>query len=234
MHFFSGRLGELVNYLAGHPGPLQVVTLNGEMLHRAGREPAFLKLLRRPEVLCVADGVGVKLALRLDRKVNVDRIPGVELGWELALARPPVFLLGAKDEVVCQTAKRLKHAGARLAGFHHGYFKEGELPHLLEQIRASGARTLLVALGSPKQEFFIANHLAELPPLVAVGVGGSFDVWSGWVSREPRFLTRLGLEWFFRSLRPGRFHRLGRLAAFGWWVLSSRLTGQALFEDQVG
>jgi len=73
-----------------------------------------------------------------------------------------------------------------------------------EVVRASGARLLLVAISSPLKERFLARQLHRMGPLLAMGVGGSFDVWAGRTSRAPRFMQRTGLEWFYRFLQEPR------------------------------
>ena len=233
MRIWASSKSELITFLSSYSGPLQIVTINGEMLYRASRDKYFLSLLRSPDVLCVVDGVWARLMLGYECNVWVQRLPGVELGLDLIESRPPVYLLGAKKEVIELTANKLEEKGCKIAGLHHGYFKYEQESIIIRQIANSGARSLLVAMGSPKQEYFIYKNLKKLPPLVAMGVGGSFDVWSGKVRPTPKVFSKLGLEWLYRNLRPGRFHRLLSLVGFGWWVLSSRLSGQALFGDQV-
>jgi N-acetylglucosaminyldiphosphoundecaprenol N-acetyl-beta-D-mannosaminyltransferase len=68
---------------------------------------------------------------------------------------------------------------------------------------------VLVALGSPKQEYFIDRLKNNLPNSVMIGLGGSFDVWSGYVNRAPKIYQKLGLEWLYRTLKePSRFKRI--------------------------
>ena len=80
---------------------------------------------------------------------------------------------------------------------------------MLEELRNSGAKLVLVALGSPKQEFFIEKAKRLLPEAVLIGIGGSFDVWSGAVSRAPVIYQKLCIEWLYRTLKePKRFKRI--------------------------
>ena len=70
-------------------------------------------------------------------------------------------------------------------------------------------RLVLCALGSPKQEEFIAKSKTMLPDSLFIGVGGSFDVWSGVVQRAPEIYQKLGLEWLYRTVKePQRFKRI--------------------------
>ena len=68
---------------------------------------------------------------------------------------------------------------------------------------------VLVALGSPKQEFFIYNAKKQLNPCLMVGIGGSLDVWSGNVKRAPKFFRIIGMEWLYRTItQPNRIKRI--------------------------
>ncbi|MDH7569635.1 MAG: WecB/TagA/CpsF family glycosyltransferase, partial [Armatimonadota bacterium] len=83
---------------------------------------------------------------------------------------------------------------------------------VVSRIAASGADVLLVALGIPKQEKFIARNLDRLGVSVAIGVGGTLDVFSGRVKRAPRLIQRLNLEWLYRLMcNPRKISKVKRL-----------------------
>jgi N-acetylglucosaminyldiphosphoundecaprenol N-acetyl-beta-D-mannosaminyltransferase len=107
--------------------------------------------------------------------------------------------------------------GLLVAGTGHGYFGPADEDAVVAAVRASGARVLLVALGAPRQEVFLHRHRRGLGAAVALGVGGSFDVWAGRVSRAPDWTRRLGVEWLYRLAadprRVGRQLALPRFAA---------------------
>jgi N-acetylglucosaminyldiphosphoundecaprenol N-acetyl-beta-D-mannosaminyltransferase len=112
-------------------------------------------------------------------------------------------------------------------GCQHGYFLPQEEHQVVTQVAAARPDILLVALGVPKQEKWIARHLQELNVPVAIGVGGSFDVLAGKVKRAPGWARACGLEWLWRSLRePRRLPRLLALPRFFLlglrWLLSRR------------
>jgi N-acetylglucosaminyldiphosphoundecaprenol N-acetyl-beta-D-mannosaminyltransferase len=92
-----------------------------------------------------------------------------------------------------------RHPGLRIAGSRNGYFDDGRAVAL--GIRESGARLLFIALPSPAKEFFVEQYREELGGLLAVGVGGSFDVWAGVTTRAPLWMQRAGLEWFYRFIQ---------------------------------
>ena len=62
---------------------------------------------------------------------------------------------------------------------------------------------------TPRKEDFIAQQLDRMGPVFAMGVGGSFDVWSGLYKRAPEWMQRAGLEWFYRVVKEprARWHR---------------------------
>jgi N-acetylglucosaminyldiphosphoundecaprenol N-acetyl-beta-D-mannosaminyltransferase len=155
------------------------------------------------------DGMGVVWAARLLRNRVPERVAGVDL-FERLLAEAarralPVYLLGATAEVVDRVATICagRYPGLEIAGFHHGYFDEDQQP-VVDRIRESGARLLFVAITSPTKENFINHWKAELGVDFVMGVGGTFDVVAGKVSRAPRWMQKSGLEWFFRVLQEPR------------------------------
>lgn len=192
----------------------QVVTLNPEMLFRAQDDAALRDLLNRAD-LVVPDGHGVVWAgSRLGHSFP-ERVTGIDLIWALAERGEQegwrVYFIGAEPGVAEAAAAgvRQRFPGLVVAGTGHGYFAAEELDAVIGRIRAAHPDLLLVALGSPKQEFFIWAHRKELTAPVAIGVGGSFDVLSGRLKRAPQVFQRLHLEWLFRAVQePGRWRRL--------------------------
>lgn len=155
------------------------------------------------------DGMGVVWGARFLGYDVPERVAGVDLFHELlamsAAKGYPVFLLGAKDEVVTETATRVQnlYPGLQLAGFHHGYFWDDE-EAVVQQIRKSGARLLFVAITSPRKENFINKWKDQLGVDFVMGVGGTFDVVAGKVKRAPLWMQKSGLEWFYRVLQEPR------------------------------
>lgn len=207
--------------------PLQVVTINAEMA-MAARENADLAVVIRGAGLVLPDGSGVVWAARR-RGCKIRKLPGVEFIHELcavaARARRPIFLLGAAPGVAAAAAEILaaRHKGLAIAGVRDGYFTPDQEPEVLEQIRQARPAVVMVALGVPRQEFWIARHLPELGVPVAMGVGGSFDVLSGRLKRAPGLMRKLHLEWLYRLVQePWRWKRmLSALPTFAILALAS-------------
>jgi N-acetylglucosaminyldiphosphoundecaprenol N-acetyl-beta-D-mannosaminyltransferase len=155
------------------------------------------------------DGMGVVWAARFLGEQVDERVAGIDLFWNLLQLSQrrgyPVYLLGATDKVVSKTASVIATSfpGIVLAGAHHGFFWDDEAG-VVAKIKQSGARLLFVAISSPKKENFINRWREQLGVDFVMGVGGSFDVVAGEVSRAPHWMQRAGLEWFFRLLQEPR------------------------------
>lgn len=176
------------------------------------------------------DGMGVVLGARFLGHNVPERVAGVDLFHNLiAMAEQeefPVYLLGATDEVVAKTAETIQahHPQLRLAGYHHGYFWDDE-EAVVNKIKASGAKLLFVAITSPKKENFINKWQDQLGVNFVMGVGGTFDVVAGKVSRAPLWMQKYGLEWLYRVIQePGRMWKryLVTNSKFGWYLLRDR------------
>ncbi|MDC4226711.1 MAG: WecB/TagA/CpsF family glycosyltransferase [Candidatus Manganitrophus sp.] len=119
---------------------------------------------------------------------------------------------------------RARYPGLQIVGQQHGYLKEEEMGELVQQINASGAEILFVALGSPKQELWMARYLPQLSIKVCQGVGGTFDVLSGRVKRAPALFRKMHLEWFYRlASQPRRLIRQTALPKFAWLILREKI-----------
>jgi N-acetylglucosaminyldiphosphoundecaprenol N-acetyl-beta-D-mannosaminyltransferase len=207
--------------LAAGPSPSIVVTLGVEMVMEAQRNPRFRALVNGA-ALSLCDTVGILLASRLRRGPLRERVTGIDLIGPLAERSARTgdlrfFLFGAAPGVAERAAAALEreHPGTRVAGTRNGYFAPEESAAIARTIAQSGANVVLVGLGSPKQEFWLEEHLAATGAGVGIGVGGSFDVLAGAVVRAPWILRRAGLEWFYRLVRePARWRRQLALPRF--------------------
>jgi N-acetylglucosaminyldiphosphoundecaprenol N-acetyl-beta-D-mannosaminyltransferase len=219
----------LIGDLLSQPRFAHVVTFGSEMAMLARRDPSYRAILNQADLI-VPDTIGVVYAARMLGCPVRERVPGVELVERLcnvcASHKIPVFLLGGQPAVAQLAGQALisRHAGLVIAGTQHGFFNESDDEQVAARIRASGAGLLLVALGFPKQERWIRAHANVLGNLVCMGVGGTFDILSGKLSRAPAGVRRLGLEWLYRLIREPR--RLGRqlaLPGFAFLVAAQRL-----------
>lgn len=189
--------------------PHQHVVVNVDKLVKANRDPNLRRIINDCALINV-DGMPVVWASRLLGKHLKERVAGVDLFEELMKRSAEkgwrVFLLGAKEDVV-SGVKRIyehKYPGLTVAGYRNGYWKPDEEAGVVEHIKAAGADLLFVAISSPKKEHFLGHYQAEMKIPFAMGVGGTFDVAVGKVSRAPRWMQKAGLEWFYRFLQEPR------------------------------
>lgn len=208
----------------------QVVTINPEMFETARSDSDFSEILNNAEMV-IPDGIGVKIGLKIMGE-NVNRIAGIDFARRMidvaAAEKYPVALVGAKPEVLEKAKLNLESEvpDLNIVYAHDGYFENwGEIMTGLEE---SAPKLVLVALGSPKQEKFIYEAKKRLNPALMIGVGGSFDVWSGVVERAPEIYQKLGLEWLYRTIKqPERFKRIfPALPLFVLKVLKYRIGGK--------
>ncbi len=217
--------------LAGN-APQTVVAVNPEKVMKAGQDAQLLQHLRSAGLL-IPDGIGVVLAVRLFQQGQLQRVPGSELMpnlCQLAAAKGyKVFLFGASPDVIPRTAEVLQQRflGLKIVGVQHGYVKDDEMPIVISAINAAQPDFLFIALGSPKQELWMARYLPELKVKVCQGVGGTFDVIAGRVKRAPTLFRTIHLEWLYRLLmQPSRIFRQTALPLFAYHVLKSKLAGR--------
>ena len=228
----EGALARIDGWV-GDPHPERsrtVMTPDTPALMRARRDPLLRGAYQQAD-LVTPDGAGIVWGARslgLDAPL-AERVSGIDLAEGL-LARGArrgyrFFFLGARPGVAREAARRLRerHPGLRVVGTHHGYFSEHEEPALVARINALRPDVLLVGLGVPKQELWMLRHREALKVPVMIGVGGSFDVWSGRARRAPESWQRLGLEWLWRALRePHRWERARAIPQFMGLVLLQR------------
>jgi N-acetylglucosaminyldiphosphoundecaprenol N-acetyl-beta-D-mannosaminyltransferase len=206
---------------------VQICTVNLDFLVNARRDPATHAVLRRSE-LNLADGtpvvwLGRLLGCRLPGRVaGSDLVP--RLAASAAAAGAGIFFLGGEGGSAAVAAERLaaRCPGLVVAGVHEparAALDDLDDLDIVRRLEESGADILLVALGHPKQDKWIARNRARLPVSVAVGVGCTFDLIAGRRTRAPHWMQRTGLEWLFRLLHEPR--RLGlRYVVDGWSLLS--------------
>ncbi len=205
----SFSFDEAVEYANSISG--QVVTINPEMIDRAVKDSEFAEIINNAE-LVIPDGIGVELGLKILGH-NVHRIAGIEFSHKMieitSVNSQSLALIGARPEVVQKAKEKIQQEFPDLyiTYVKDGYFEDDE--SVLNDIKIRQPRLVLCALGSPRQEEFIYKAKKLLPDSLFIGVGGSFDVWSGCVQRAPEIYQKIGLEWLYRTVKePKRFKRI--------------------------
>jgi N-acetylglucosaminyldiphosphoundecaprenol N-acetyl-beta-D-mannosaminyltransferase len=206
------------------------VAINPVKIHRAWREPELLKILRQTDV-GICDGVGVSIASKILHGRSIKRITGCDLFYKiLSLSsekRWGVYLLGASAQ--CNAAARSKmqkmYPDLRIVGYQDGYFENSR--RVIDQINASRPDFLFVAMGSPKQEYWIWQHWPAMDVSFCMGIGGSLDIVSGSIRRAPKVFRVTGTEFLFRLVMEPR-KRLSNQRILLWFllrVIGKRLSG---------
>ncbi|PPJ64565.1 WecB/TagA/CpsF family glycosyltransferase [Cuspidothrix issatschenkoi] len=211
-----------------------VVTLNAEMTMQAERNLALAKVIKNAE-LVIPDGAGVVLYLQYLLGQDIQRCPGIELAEKLleTVAKQQmaasIFLYGGAPGVAATAANlwQEKLPTLKILGTHSGYHSPEEEQQLLETLTQLQPQIIFVGLGVPRQELWIAEHRHLCPHSIWVGVGGSFDIWSGTKTRAPYWLANNNLEWLYRLYQePWRWRRMLALPEFAFKSLIYRLTAK--------
>ena len=201
---------------------VMVATANAEMLMRATHDEELRRILNA-SALVVPDGAGTVWAARHLGHAMPERVAGYDLAQELLRCAPAegrrVYFFGSAPGVAEKAKAKAEqlYPGIEIVGVRNGFFSPADNAAIIAEIRAARPDLLLVALGVPKQEKWIAAHLAALDVPVAIGVGGTLDVMAGVMKRAPHWMQRAKLEWLFRGLMQPK--RAGRLLALPKFVL---------------
>jgi exopolysaccharide biosynthesis WecB/TagA/CpsF family protein len=210
----------------------KVSFLNAHNANIAYRDPVFAEAL--DDFLILPDGVGVDMAAKLlygapfpDNLNGTDFVPA----FLQASPRPlTVGLLGASR--VNAEAASVKLAALavqhKFVVIHDGYFSSAEEPTIVDRIASLRPDALLVAMGVPRQELWIARHIDARHCTLPIAVGALLDFLSGTVPRAPLWMRRLRLEWLFRLLiEPGRLWRRYVVGnpLFLWRVVRQKFSG---------
>lgn len=197
-----------------------LVAINAEKVLTAESQPEIHQLIDEAEYK-YPDGISIVRSIRKKYpQAEVSRIAGADL-WEALMERAgregtPVFLVGGKPEVLLQTVEKLRRQwNVNIVGSQDGYFTPANREALFARIAASGAQIVTVAMGSPRQEVLMRDCKTVWPHALYMGVGGTYDVFTGHVKRAPEIWQKMGLEWLYRLImQPSRLSRQLRLLKY--------------------
>lgn len=162
--------------------------------------------------MAMPDGKPLSLTAKLRGLKDVDRVAGPDFMPHLLKNTHGLrhFFYGATAKTLSQLDAKIRQINpeAAIAGTYAPPFREigaRESEHVLQMIRATRPDIIWVGLGAPKQEYWMADHWQELRPALLMGVGAAFDFYAEVISRAPRWMHRLSLEWLYRfSQEPKR------------------------------
>ena len=190
----------------------RVATANLDFFARARRD-GRLRADLAASTLVVADGAPVAWAARFAGAANVRRVTGVDLVAEVCRVGAPgglrLAFYGSTEPVARTAAGAIErtHPGVSVVRVVCPPFRalsEAEIAADVESLAGARPDVVLVALGCPRQERFIAEHFGAIPGAAWIGVGGTFDFYAGKRKRAPGFAQRLGMEWVVRLAQEPR------------------------------
>ncbi len=189
-----------------------IVTANPETLMIAENTKDFKNVLLDKGTTIIADGIGIVKGAKILKKNIKETIPGIELCSKLFEycneLNKSIFLFGAKEEIVNKLSNIIKtdYPNATLLGYENGYVEDKQ--KVFDKMAELNPDVVLVALGIPLQEILIFDNLDKFTKGIFVGVGGSFDVLSGFKKRAPKLMRNCHLEWLYRLIKePKRCKR---------------------------
>lgn len=224
-HTLDSASDKIIEYITKGDKRKCVFTPNSEIIMMAYRDAEFCNLLNSADIL-TADGIGVVYASRILKNSITERAAGFDVACKVLEKMAPlgksVYLFGAKPGVAEAAGEEMmrRYPGIKIAGCSDGYFDEEKQKQIIADINAKKPDLLFVCLGAPKQEKWLNDHKDELDFGVAMGIGGSLDVFAGTAKRAPEFYQKHGIEWLYRLLKqPSRIGRMMDLPKFGFTVL---------------
>lgn len=228
------KAAELIN----SDGLDYIFTPNSEIVQACISDESFYDVVNSASLI-IPDGIGVVYASKILGRPLKQKVAGFDLSKRVleyaSKNGKKVFFFGSAPEkdgtpAVCDlAAEKLKaiFPDIDICGTRHGYFKEEDTESIIEMINGSGADILFVCLGAPKQEKWIYANREKLKVSLAMGLGGSLDVYAGTVKRAPDIFIKLNLEWFYRLIKqPKRIGRMMSLPKFLFGTIFYKLSGK--------
>ncbi len=179
--------------------------LNAHCFNIAQKSDEYKEALEDSTFL-LNDGIGVNIAGKLVGVHFKENLNGTDLIPQMleyfAKSKLSVFCFGASEEVIKMAVQNIEadYPGLSIAGFCDGYEDDADL--VIDKINESQADAVILGMGVPRQELWVAHNGDRLTSVrIFVSGGAMFDFISGNVLRAPRFVRRIKLEWLFRLVQ---------------------------------
>ncbi len=241
------KIGKLIEEYPSDQQPRYLATINSDFIANMlgwslthPKNPELMRVLRQSDI-ATPDGMPIVWLARLMGESLPERVTGQELLKEisdyLSKNKMSVFLLGGPGRTAWKAAEKLatEHPNLNIAGIDapnihttgewlENTFEQDQL--LIENINKVQPDVLFLQLGNPKQELFFDRIKGQLKVPLTVGIGGSFERYTGLVKRAPRWMQQNGLEWLYRlwkeplKLAPRYFTDFCKLTYFGTPLLT--------------
>lgn len=212
--YVKGR-EELLKEIENVNKKLHIISGNAEVLKYPLKDNSLFNQYNDDANIIIPDGISVYLPIKKRKTKDIKRITGIDLMQDMLKcyeqSGKSVYFLGAKKDVLDKMIVNIKedYPNLNISGSHHGYIDINDCSGVLNNIKDSNPYALFVAMGTPVQENFIFKYIKELPCSIYMGVGGSFDVLSGEITRCPKWISQVGLEWLYRMVKdPSKIKRL--------------------------
>lgn len=212
------------NYYKNSQGLLIIVHINLRNYYFMHKDPELMKNIKEYS-LPVLDGIGMKFAVMLKKKIIVKDLNGTDL-FPLVMnsfdnERKRIFLIGGTEEIMRKTVESIRnnYSSITISGYHNGFFSEDEEEDIIDSINQADTEILLLSMSFPLEEQFAFRNREKLKVKMVWNLGGLFDILSGKKRRAPLLLRKIRLEWLYRFLKePGRMFHRNTVAAF--WSIS--------------
>ena len=224
---FDETVDKLMDFLNGGE-PRAIYTPNPEIIMIARKDAEFMRILSRADMV-LPDGIGIVIASKFGAYKFRERVTGCDTSLrifeKIKDTDKTVYFYGGAPGVAEEARIKLQasYPGLKIIGARDGFQDEEAQNKMIEEIKRLKPDILLVGTGSPRQERWIDKHKNELPCKILMGVGGSFDVYSGKVRRAPDIWVNMRLEWLYRLIKqPSRIKRQIQLPLFMLTVIKER------------
>ena len=208
---------------------INIISGNPEILFNGFNDKVLEHNFKNENSIIIPDGVGTVIASKILKSPVKEKIAGIDIVKELLVKAnkegKSIYLLGAKEEVLrkCENNIKEEFKEIKISGSHNGYFDLENCDSIINEIKESKPWAIFVAMGSPRQEIFIEKIINIVDSSIFMGIGGVFDVLAGEVSRAPKWMISLGIEWLYRVIKePFRIKRLISIPKFLLLVLKRR------------
>lgn len=223
---FVGTLNDSIE----HNEKRFVVTANPEIVMNANKDKNYMEDIKKADYV-TADGIGIVKAAQLLNTPLPERVAGYEIMMELLkLANEnsyKVYFIGATEDTLDKMIQNVKrdYGNLEIVGSHHGFFDWSD-NQIAEEVIETEPDLVFLALGAPRQEKWISQHLHLFNKGIFIGVGGCFDVIAGTVKRAPVVWQKANLEWLYRIMKqPARIKRSIAIPQFIMQIFKEKLKG---------
>lgn len=205
LKFFEGDKEEIMHKIISSSKAI-IFTPNIDHIIKINKDMELYKKYSQANFI-IADGWPIAMSGKL-KQMNINRITGVDIMDSLLQYadenRKNIFFLGAEDETLEKLKINIENKYNNIGNIdsNHGFFDKDNI--VINKINKNETDILFVGMGCPKQEKWIIDNKDKLQAKIMIGIGGALKIYSGEVTRAPKMIQNLGLEWFYRFLKEPR------------------------------